>query len=56
MNITLIIILVLIFGLILGPIMMLRPNPAQRRVEFLRSSARKKGIHFSLRKVPQQAS
>lgn len=42
-------------SLVLGPVMMLRPNPAQKRKEQLRSLARAKGIHFSMRNLPRQA-
>lgn len=49
------IILVVIIGLILGPIMMLRPNPAQKRREHWRTLARARGAHFSMRKLPRQA-
>ncbi len=51
----LIIILLVVIGFVLGPIMMLRPNPAQKRRERWRTIARARGVHFSMRKLPQQA-
>lgn len=51
----LVIILLVVIGFILGPVMMLRPNPVQKRREQWRSMARARGIHFSMRKLPQQA-
>lgn len=51
----LVIILLVVIGFVLGPIMMLRPNPAQKRRERWRAQARTCGIHFSMRKLPQQA-
>ncbi|RYY04106.1 MAG: hypothetical protein EOO53_04235 [Gammaproteobacteria bacterium] len=55
MNIGLIIIVIVAISLILGPIMMLRPNPVQKNKENLRSLARAAGVHFSIRNLPQQA-
>jgi hypothetical protein len=51
----LLIILLVVIGFILGPIMMLRPSPAQKRREQWRTRARAQGVHFSMRKLPQQA-
>jgi len=51
----LVIILLVVIGFILGPMMMLRPNPAQKRRERWRAQARAQGVHFSMRKLPQQA-
>lgn len=55
MKLSLMIIVAIAASLVMGPIMMLRPNPAQRRKEKLRAIARQQGVHFSLRNIPQQA-
>ena len=55
MKIGLIIAAVVAVSLVIGPVMMLRPNPQQKRKESLRASARAKGLHFSIRNLPQQA-
>ncbi len=52
MNIWFFIILIVAFAIVIGPITMLRPNPAQRRKEQLRSHARAQGLHFSMRRLP----
>lgn len=52
MNIWFFIILIVAFAIIVGPISMLRPNPAQRRKEQLRSHASKAGVRFSMRQLP----
>ena len=51
----LIILLIIAIALVLGPITMLRPNAAQKRLESLRIRARSKGVHFTMRNLPQQA-
>jgi len=55
MNIGLIIIIVIALALILGPVMMLRPNAAQKYKEGLRRLARAEGVHYSIRNIPRQA-
>ena len=55
MNIGLIIIVVVVIALILGPIRMMQPSPAQKNREKLRLAARARGVHFALRNIPQQA-
>jgi hypothetical protein len=40
-------------ALVAGPIMMLKPKPAQRQKEELRLKARALGIHFSMLRLPQ---
>lgn len=53
MNIWFFVILILTISLILGPIAMLRPNPAQKRKEALRHYAAGKGVRFTMRKLPK---
>ena len=55
MSIGLVIALIVAVGLVLGPIMMLRPNPAQKRKEAMRLLARAQGVQYSVRNLPQQA-
>jgi hypothetical protein len=55
MHIGLIIILIIALALVVGPVMMMRPNPAQKNKENLRSIARAKGVHYSMRNIPRQA-
>ena len=55
MSIGLIIILIVAVGLVLGPIMMMRPSPAQKNREFMRLLARGEGVHYSVRNLPRQA-
>lgn len=55
MSIGLIIILILTFALVMGPISMLRPNPMQKNKERIRLLARSKGVHFAMRNIPRQA-
>jgi hypothetical protein len=55
MSIGLIIIIIVAVGLVLGPIMMMRPNPAQKKRESMRLLARAEGVHYSMRNLPQQA-
>lgn len=52
MSIWFFIILILAFAIVLGPISMLRPNPAQKRKEQLRLHASKQGVRFSIRRLP----
>lgn len=54
MNIWFIILMVFIVALILGPMAMLRPNPAQKRKEQLRLNASQQGIRFAMRRLPAQ--
>lgn len=53
MNIWFFVILILAISLILGPIAMLKPKPAQKRKEALRQYAASKGLRFTLRKLPK---
>lgn len=53
MNIWFFVILILAISLILGPIAMLKPKPAQKRKEALRHYAASKGLRFTLRKLPK---
>lgn len=55
MSIGLIIVVIVAVALVVGPVMMMRPNPAQKNKENLRSLARVRGVHFSMRNIPQQA-
>jgi hypothetical protein len=55
MNVVLIVILILTVSLVLGPVMMMRPNSDQKNKENLRILARAKGVHYSMRNIPQQA-
>jgi hypothetical protein len=52
MNIWFFIILILAFAIVIGPISMLRPSPAQQRKEQLRLHASKQGLRFSMRRLP----
>ena len=54
MNISLILLGVVTVSLVVGPMMMLRPNPAQQGRERLRSLALARGVHISQRNLPQQ--
>jgi len=55
MSIGLIIGVIVAVALVVGPVMMMRPNPAQKNKENLRSLARARGVHFSMRNLPRQA-
>lgn len=52
MNIWFFIILIVALAVVIGPIAMLRPNPAQQRKEQLRIYASKHGLRFSMRRLP----
>jgi hypothetical protein len=52
MSIWFFIVLILAVAMVLGPISMLRPSPAQRRKEQLRLHASKHGLRFSMRQLP----
>jgi hypothetical protein len=52
MNIWFFIILIVAIAIVVGPISMLRPNPAQRRKEQLRLHASTLGVRFSMRQLP----
>jgi hypothetical protein len=52
----LVIIILLSMALVVGPMMMLRPNPIQKNKERMRAIAYAKGIRFTIKKLPQQAS
>lgn len=53
MSVWLIVFILLAIGMIMGPISMLRPKPAQRRKENLRLQAAQQGVRFGLRKAPR---
>jgi hypothetical protein len=55
MSIGLVIALIVAVALVLGPVMMMRPNPAQKKKEAMRLLARSEGVHYSVRNLPQQA-
>ncbi|RYY75654.1 MAG: hypothetical protein EOO52_09755 [Gammaproteobacteria bacterium] len=55
MSIGLIIALIVAVALVLGPVMMMRPNPAQKRKELMRLAARAEGVQYSVRNLPRQA-
>ncbi len=55
MSIGLVIVAIVVVALVVGPVMMMRPNPAQKHKENMRSLARARGVHFSIRNIPQQA-
>ncbi|HWV16682.1 MAG TPA: hypothetical protein VN030_14725 [Cellvibrio sp.] len=48
-------VMIVVIALVVGPILMMRPSPAQRNKEQLRSLAAAKGISFSIKNLPQQA-
>lgn len=52
MNIWFFIILILAFAIVIGPISMLRPSPAQQRKEQMRLQASKQGVRFGMRRLP----
>lgn len=52
MNLWFFVLLVVTIALVLGPISMLRPNPAQKRKEQLRMQASAQGVRFGMRRLP----
>lgn len=52
MNIWFFIIVILALAIVIGPITMLRPSPAQKRREQLRLHAANHGLRFSMRRLP----
>lgn len=54
MNIWFVVILIVTVALIAGPIMMLRPNPAQKKREGWRMQAHQLGLRFMMRALPKQ--
>lgn len=54
MNLWFFILLIVAIGLVLGPISMLRPNPAQKRKERLRMQASAQGVRFGMRRLPER--
>lgn len=52
MNIWFFIIVIVALAMVIGPITMLRPSPAQKRKEELRMHAASKGLRFSMRRLP----
>lgn len=55
MSIALVVILIITASLILGPLMMMRPDPVQKQKESLRLLARASGVYYTMRNLPQQA-
>ena len=55
MSIAVLVVLIVTVSLVLGPVMMLRPNTDQKNKENLRILARANGVHYSMRNIPQQA-
>lgn len=53
MNIWFFIVVIVALAMVIGPITMLRPSPAQRRKEQLRLHAASQGLRFSMRRLPQ---
>ncbi|HSC67975.1 MAG TPA: hypothetical protein VLC79_09805 [Cellvibrio sp.] len=53
MNIWFFIILLIAMAMVIGPISMLRPSPAQKRKEKLRLYASEHGLRFSMRRLPK---
>jgi len=53
MNIWFFVILLIACAMVIGPISMLRPSPAQKRKEQLRLHAGKSGLRFSMRQLPK---
>lgn len=54
MNMWFVVILIVTIALIAGPIMMLRPNPAQKKREAWRMQAHQLGMRFMMRALPKQ--
>lgn len=52
MNLWFVVILIISIAVVLGPISMLRPSPAQKRKEALRLAASHQGVRFGMRRVP----
>ena len=52
MNIWFFILVIVALAMVIGPITMLRPSPAQRRREQLRLHAANQGLRFSMRRLP----
>ncbi len=53
MNIWFFVLLILAVALVIGPVSMLRPKPAQRHKEMLRMTAAGQGVRFGLRTLPK---
>jgi hypothetical protein len=51
-----VIIMIVVVAMVVGPIMMMRPSPAQKHTEQLRAAALAQGIGVSVRNLPQQAT
>jgi hypothetical protein len=56
MNMWFVIMMLLAVALVLGPVMMMRPDPIQKNKEQMRAIAYSKGIRFTIKKLPQQLS
>lgn len=52
MNVWFFVILIIAVAIVLGPISMLKPSPAQKRKEALRLMASERGVRFSMRRLP----
>ncbi len=50
------VIIILAVAMVVGPVLMMRPTPAQKNQERLRAAAFAKGIRVAVRNLPQQAS
>ena len=48
-----IVIMIVVVALVVGPMMMMRPSPAQKNKENLRATAFAKGIRISVKNLPQ---
>lgn len=56
MNIIVVIVIVLVVAMVIGPVAMLRPSPAQKRRDALRARARQLGLSVHLRVPPATAT
>ena len=53
MNFWFIALMIFVLALVIGPLAMLKPKPAQRQKEQLRLKARELGLHFAMMRLPQ---
>ena len=51
-----VVITVVVIALIVGPVMTMRPDPAQKNREKMRTLASAAGIRFTIKKLPKQAA
>ncbi|UTF60947.1 hypothetical protein [Gilvimarinus sp. DA14] len=56
MNTITIIIMLLVAAMVIGPVAMMRPSPAQKKREAIRAYAFKQGLGVSVRRVPRIAT